>query len=167
MTFKNLSKFWKVLFTSVFLRHELSVLLNNFPPGTCQMYYPPWQSKSFISARSSWNVWISTSLTDRSWTGQGDQRISNRQITGRLIPQVLRLQAQVKLASLGWRHKSRKCANFVHVDPCISAVRVLEVPVLVCFRSSCNHKSCQVIWLGLCGCNTAILCVGLYESCDV
>jgi hypothetical protein len=28
--------------------------------------------------------------------------------------------------------------RLVHVDQCVSAVREVEVPVLVCLRSSCN-----------------------------
>jgi len=27
----------------------------------------------------------------------------------------------------------------VRVDQCVSAVRAVDVPVLVCLRSSCNH----------------------------
>jgi hypothetical protein len=29
--------------------------------------------------------------------------------------------------------------RLVHVDQCVSAVRAVEVPVLVCLHSSCNH----------------------------
>ena len=58
----------------------------------------------------------------------------------------------------------------VRVDQCVSAVRVIEVPVLFCFRSSWNHVTdvggpsglwdprwrSYEKWQGLCGCNPAI-----------
>jgi len=31
--------------------------------------------------------------------------------------------------------------SLARVDQCVSAVRAVEVPVLVCLRSSCNHMS--------------------------
>jgi len=48
-----------------------------------------------------------------------------------LIPQVLRLQAQVMLASLG---VGRVREYHVRVYQCVSAVRAVEVPVFVCLR---------------------------------
>ena len=31
----------------------------------------------------------------------------------------------------------------MRVDQCVSAVRALEMPVLVCLRSSCSHVTCR------------------------
>jgi hypothetical protein len=53
-----------------------------------------------------------------------------------LFPWSLQLQAQVRLASLRWWHNLWEC-----VDQRVSAVGVVEVPVLVCLRSSCNQLS--------------------------
>ena len=58
----------------------------------------------------------------------------------------------------------------VRVDQRVSTVRAVEVPVLVCLRSGCDHvtelggrevcetgaESCQAKGQGLGGCNTAI-----------
>jgi len=186
MTFMNLRKLWKVIFTSNFLQHELSVLFKkNFPAGTCQTYYhhgratPSFQPDHHgISELAS--HWRTGRFDAENWpgpvvsmrrTGQGDQRTSTRQITGRLIPQDLRLQEQVKLASLGWCHKLWKWANFcarrfmcfcsqsgggasigsAYVAAAIMWLRTEGRKV----RETCA-ECCQVIWLGLCGCNIAI-----------
>jgi hypothetical protein len=58
-----------------------------------------------------------------------------RAITG-LIPQSLRPQARSMLADLTRLESVR---NPVRVDQCVSAVRAVELPVLVCLRSSCYH----------------------------
>jgi hypothetical protein len=150
------------------------------------MYYHHDRANSFSSARPSWNVWISSSLTDRLWRcGELPRAITGPQpvkITGRLILQNLVLQVQVKLASLGWCHKSRYCASFLcaYINVFLQSERwrcqywsayVAGAIMWLRYgsRKVCETRaeSCQVIWLGLCGCNTAILCVGLHESCDV
>lgn len=53
-----------------------------------------------------------------------------------LIPQVLRLQWQVTLASLAF---GRVRENHVRVYQCVSSVRAVEVPELACLRSRYNH----------------------------
>jgi hypothetical protein len=54
-----------------------------------------------------------------------------------LIPQSSQVQAQLTLAS---HITSRESARSrVRVDQCVSAVRAVEVPVLVCLRSSCSY----------------------------
>ena len=58
----------------------------------------------------------------------------------RFIPQSLQLQALVTSASLVCDVTSRESARIrVRVDQCVSAVRAVGVPVLVCLRSSCYH----------------------------
>ena len=49
-----------------------------------------------------------------------------------LTPQNLQLKAKGMLASLGSCHRTGKCQ-------CVSAVRAVDVPILVYLRSSCNH----------------------------
>jgi hypothetical protein len=167
------------------LQCELLALLNNFPPGSCQIYYhhgtatpsfqPDHHGMSELGAHTDGPV------VSKRRTGQGNQRTSTRQITGLITPQNLRLQAQVKLASLGWCHKSRNCASFctfVHVFLQSERWRcqywsAYLAGVIMWMRQGgrkvCETRAenCQVIWLGICVCNTAILCVGLHENCDV
>ena len=66
-----------------------------------------------------------------------------------LIPHVLKVQAKVTLSRLGSYHKSGEWAKLC-VDQCVCAFRAMEVPELVCLRSSCNHVTEVVVpysWL--------------------
>jgi hypothetical protein len=58
---------------------------------------------------------------------------------GALIPQTLKLHAQVALASLVDITSRYSARGHVRVDQCVSAIRAVDVPVLVCLRSSCSH----------------------------
>jgi hypothetical protein len=51
-----------------------------------------------------------------------------------LIPQSIQLQAQLTLASVSLCH-----VMSVHVDQCVSAVRVVGVSEVICLCNTCNH----------------------------
>jgi len=57
-----------------------------------------------------------------------------RKNTVAVIPRSPQLQALVSLSKLDWGHTSGEC-----VKSCACAVRAVEVPVLVCVRSSGKH----------------------------
>jgi len=56
-----------------------------------------------------------------------------------VIPQILQLQAQVTITSQSHVNIRDSVQSFFRVDQSIRAVRAVEVPVLVCLRSSCCH----------------------------
>jgi len=56
-----------------------------------------------------------------------------------LIPQNLQLQAQKILQSWANGESRENARSRVRVDQCVSAVRAVELPVLVCLRNSCCH----------------------------
>ena len=87
-----------------------------------------------------------------------------------LIPQSLQLRAQLTLASQADVTSLESARIGVRVGQCVSAVRAVEVSVLVCLRSGCSHatelggprfcgaraEGCHSTWWGLCGSNPAI-----------
>ena len=56
-----------------------------------------------------------------------------------IIPQSLQFQLQETITNQSNVTTHESAPSFVCVDQCICAVRAVEVPVLVCLRSSCNH----------------------------
>jgi len=56
-----------------------------------------------------------------------------------LIPQSLQLQAQVILRTCADVTSRKSARSRVCVEQCVSAVRDVEVPVLVSLRNTCNH----------------------------
>jgi len=56
-----------------------------------------------------------------------------------LIPQSLRLSGTRNFAIMDERHKPGNAGSRERVDQCVCAARAVEVHILVCLRSSCNH----------------------------
>jgi hypothetical protein len=65
---------------------------------------------------------------------------THKNLIAGIIPQSLRLQKHVKLASLCCGVTSQENARSrVRVHQCVSAVRAVGVPVFVRLRRSCSH----------------------------
>ena len=56
-----------------------------------------------------------------------------------VIPQSLQVQVQITITSQSHVTIRESAQSFVRVVQCVCAVRAVEVPVLVCLRSSCYH----------------------------
>jgi hypothetical protein len=138
----------------------------------------PWGNSPYFRFNKKHGGWAPKSIwkLNRSSASTRDQIVIARSNSPKhnvagVIPQSLQLQAQVKIASRSWRHKSGECAKSCARESVCFCNQSSGGTIIFCSDSSCNDvtgrkvvyfvtlsaKCCLAKWLGFCGFNSVII----------